>query len=83
MIQYFEKVEIKKADDMQPGDIFRCAYGRSKYIVELVFEKCEQLHLKTMVTCHQIGLESQHIFNMNPIERCTFEVVGKEIKEEW
>lgn len=79
MLHMFQEPVIKKATDMQPGDIFRCEFGKPKNIVHFVFEKCEPLHQNTKITCHRIDCASQEVVDLNPIDRCILKVIGKEI----
>ena len=80
MVKY-EKPVIKKAAEMEAGDIFRCSYGDYNNIVEVVFEKCEADGVNgtsTKITVHYIGRDqSFDMYTLDPIDKATFDVVGK------
>lgn len=74
------KPVIKKASEMKYGDVFRTEYGEYGNWVEVVFEKCEAggvTGTSTKVTVHYVGGESFDMFDLDPIEKAEFAVVGE------
>lgn len=78
-IEWFEKPIIKKASEMNAGDIYHCSFGHPDNVGKFVFEKCEPSEYKgTKIFAHNIGGERHfEMFDLDPIEKATFEVVGK------
>lgn len=77
-IEWFEKPIEKKASEMNAGDIYRCEFGDFGNIVKVIFEKCEADRGCTKITYRGIGrAESQTMYDLDPIDKATFEVVGK------
>lgn len=76
--EWFEKPVIKNASDIRAGDIIQCEFGDFDNIVKVVFDSCEADGKHTKVTCHDIRTGRQFdMYDFSPIDKVTFEVVGK------
>ena len=77
-IERFDDPIIKKAAEMKAGDIFRCSFGHPDNVGDFVFEKCEAKGISTRITAREIGGErSYEMYDLDPIDKVTFKVVGK------
>lgn len=82
-IKKFEKAITKTAKEMKAGDVFRTEYGDHGNWCNFVFESCKA-HSKTTteITFHRIGRkESDRCYEITPIDKVTFEVIGVEVDE--
>lgn len=74
----YEQPIIKKACEMETGDIFRTEYGDFDNWVEVVFVHCFSDGVHTQIQCTWIG--SSKVFSMTDLKSfndATFEVIGK------
>ena len=80
MATMFEKPIMKKASEMQYGDIFETEYGDYGNFIKAVFESCEPCESDTTLTrFHYIDCEeSIEGYSFTPIEKKTYKVIGKE-----
>ena len=71
----------KTAQTIQPGDIFRCEYGAYGNYCNFVFVECNPyVKNTTRITVHSIGsAENFDVFDLSPIDKITFDVIGKEV----
>lgn len=75
-----QTVMVKKtAQTIQPGDIFRCEYGDYNNYCNFVFVSCEPDGKSTCITVRYIGsADTFNIYDLSPIDKITFDVIGKE-----
>ena len=80
MIEYFEKPIIQKAEDMEPGDVFRTEYGDYGNFCNFVFESHRMTDKSTLeTTYHQIGkTESEKCYEFTKFDRAEYNVIGIE-----
>lgn len=71
---------IKTAKEMVKGDVYECEFGDFGNFVKVVFESCEPDGDRwTKIHFHHIGMtDSDVMYDMNSIDRVTFNVVGRE-----
>jgi len=77
----FEKPIIKKASDMEFGDIIRVEYGIDGNFCNFVFESCNDYNSGrcTETHFHKIGdNKSDTMYEFNNISKVTYDVIGKE-----
>lgn len=77
-VEWFEKPIVKKAAEMQAGDIYECEFGDYDNWVRVVFEKCEPDGRNTKIFFHTLSRsDSRVMYDLDPIEKVCFSVVGK------
>lgn len=66
--------------DIQSGDIIRVEYGAYENYCNFVFVECNPYPKNcTRITVHSIGsTENFDIYDLSPIDKITFDVIGKE-----
>lgn len=76
--EWFEKPIIKKASEMNAGDVYQCVFGDFDNVVRVVFESCEADGRHTKINFRSIGREESRVmYDLDPIDKVTFEVVGR------
>ena len=69
----------KTADTIKMGDIFRCEYGDYGNYCNFVFVCCTPHKYGTCITVRYVNdLKTFDIYDTKPIEKITFNVIGKE-----
>ena len=77
----FDEPIIKKAAEMEAGDIYTTEYGDYGNNVTVVFEKCEAENSCIRTDYHRINeTESRQMYGFGKIENAIYKVVGKELK---
>lgn len=80
----YENKIVKKAEEMQSGDIYRCEFGDYGHWVDVVFESCCPYTkivgaISTEIHYHDIGsTDSREMYDLKSIDKVIFNVVGKE-----
>ena len=74
------QITKKTIADIQPGDIIRVEYGTYENYCNFVFVECNPYPKNcTRITVHSIGsAENFDIYDLSPIDKITFDVIGKE-----
>ena len=74
------QITKKTAQTIQPGDIFRCEYGDYDNYCNFVFVACTPFPQNcTQITVRKTNsTEIFNIYDLLPIEKVTFDVIGKE-----
>lgn len=71
---------VKTAETIQPGDIFRCEYGDFNNYCNFVFVCCTPHNKGTCITVRYVNdLKAFDIYDLKPMDKITFNVIGKEI----
>lgn len=69
----------KTSQTIQSGDIFRTEYGDFDNYCNFVFVDCKPDGRCTCITVHHVGSDDNfNIYDLLPIDRVTFDVIGKE-----
>ncbi|MBQ8766071.1 MAG: hypothetical protein IJZ16_04645 [Clostridia bacterium] len=72
---------VKTTETIQPGDIFRCEFGDDNNYCNFVFVSCASFPVNcTQITVRYINdSKSFNIYDLLPIDKVTFNVIGREI----
>lgn len=67
--------------DIQPGDIIRVEYGDFNNYCNFVFVECNPyINNCSRITVRSVGsVDKFDIFDLSPIDKITFDVIGKEV----
>lgn len=75
---------FKTAAQMKSGDVYKTAFGDEYNVGLFVFEACRPAYngRTTEIDYHKpLSSAGGQMYELEPIDKVTFEVVGKEIKE--